>query len=186
MQFAVRAVPREGHDGRNRDGRRFSSAHDTLLAADELTPGILADPLLIVTPVLPPTVPRTPLTISWGCGTDGHAHATEAEAALCHQVGELLAELELLRSAAPVDGAAGFGDLARLGELSAMADTGGPVGEADLNPSEDSTAVAVGDAPGDTPAEDPESPRCGAPRKDGEPCRAVVGETGERCALHRD
>lgn len=51
MFYDVRAVPRAGHDGRNRGGRRFSTAYPTRLEASEVTPEMLADPLLIVSRV---------------------------------------------------------------------------------------------------------------------------------------
>lgn len=54
MRYRVKAVPREGHDGRNRAGRRFFVAHWTELGEAELTPEIRDDPLLIVEPILQP------------------------------------------------------------------------------------------------------------------------------------
>jgi len=53
MRYRVRAVQREGFDGRHRSGRHFSSAHWTILEEGEVTPEILADPLLIVEPDTP-------------------------------------------------------------------------------------------------------------------------------------
>jgi len=61
MTYRVRAVPREGHDGRSRSGRRFYSAHWTELADHEVTPEIRTDPFLIVERITPETAMPEPV-----------------------------------------------------------------------------------------------------------------------------